>query len=151
MTTAGDQKARIDIALGELARDTAMEHGQREAVSDMLISAQHACNGSVDKIQAVADAVGAVSVFLARKERADGERFAALLSAHERACPMRSGPTGKLSAVYAFRWPLAIVLAVGMLSPYVGPVAAKIIEERANRDMPAVQAVQSAHEGHAGR
>ena len=70
-----------------------------EPVRDMLGSAATAVNGAPDKLQAVSETVGYMGIVLGK------------LAIRETSCPMKGPVSGKLAAIYPFRWPLAVVLA----------------------------------------
>ena len=116
----------------ETVRDSRLPHSHKEAVMDMLTAAGNATNGAADKIQALAEAVEGIAIFLSRQARHEQSRTDHAVSAHATACPLRSGPGGYLGRVYAFRWPIAVVLCVALFSPYAGPALARVIERNVN-------------------
>lgn len=75
---------------------------------DLLSTAESAANGAADKVAALSDAMLALALYEVRQAVKTPEQTAAALAAHTAACPLRSGPGGKLGLLWAFRWPLAI-------------------------------------------
>jgi hypothetical protein len=91
----------------------------KEPLRDMLLSAREACNGAPDKLQAISETIGHVALILARSEmhKADYIDAAATkaVQAHTSSCPLRGTVSGKAAVLYPFRWPIAVVLCVGMI------------------------------------
>jgi hypothetical protein len=125
-----EMHAKIEDAISEVKHDPRLAADHKEALIDMLIPARIAVNGAQDKIDAIANAVGAQSVYLARRDRHHAEAIERAIVGHVSGCPLAKRPKlpGVLCHVYPFRWPLAVIIMVYMLSPYVGPVMAKLTE-----------------------
>jgi hypothetical protein len=125
-----EMKQKIDHAMQQVERDTSLTADHRESMLDMLLPASIAANGTSDKIGAIANAIGAQSIYLARRDRHISSIISTAISEHVRVCPMATPVmAGKLGILYPFRWPLAVILAVAMLSPYVGPVVKDVAKE----------------------
>ena len=139
-----EMKQKIDQAMQQVERDTTLTAEHKEAMLDMLLPSSLATNGCSDKIGAIANAIGAQSIYLARRDRHINSIISMAISEHVKACPMASpSMAGKLGILYPFRWPLAVILAVAMLSPYVGPAVKEMADKYIgqDKDKPEVQVV----------
>jgi len=143
-------KLKIDATMDQIEHDDSLTADHRDALLDMLLPASIATNGTLDKIGALADAVGAQSVYLARRDRRQAQDMADAIKGHVMACPMGKAPiNGKLAVVFPFRWPLALVICIAMISPYVGPSMQRLADRYAGQDnaKPVVVAVQQPIQG----
>jgi len=139
-----DIKRRIALTLAQVAEAKELDHDHRDALSDMLVSAESAANGTPDKIEAIARATANIAIVISRGELRGPHVLATALENHTLACPMRAPTVGRLAALYPFRWPLAVIVAAAVFSPFVGPAIAKVVQEKA-----AVERVQHYVEGRA--
>lgn len=117
-----------------LAVITDLKTGHKEALSDMLLTAYEASNGTPDKLHALADAVSAQAICMSRDAIHRKEDFAEVLrealDGHRETCVLASKvtPSGMAAKVAAWvaairpvAWPAAAVVIVASMSPYVGP------------------------------
>ena len=131
MTTT--QKTKIGIALELVARDEHCPQDQKEAAIDMLLCADQAMNDAPDltvleRLKALADAVASQGVYLSRLPRHEAARAERLIRTHTVDCPLRNGISGRYAALYPYRWPIVVLVAVLIMSPYAGPVIGRFLE-----------------------
>lgn len=117
-------KIKLRATIDSVASDKRLSENHREAALDMLSSAEVAMNGTPDKINAIADAVGHMAIYLARRDKHYAEEIAEGITKHIAACPINKGGLGKAGLLYLFRWPLTLAA----FSPWVGPVLGDVIK-----------------------
>lgn len=101
--------------------------GHKEALSDALIAAYHASNGSQDKIQALTEAVAAQAICLSRDAIHRREDLAAViaaaLDAHRGACVLASKVAASSKAAKVAAWCAAVrpvIWPVGVAAMVIG-------------------------------
>jgi hypothetical protein len=124
-----------------LAVITDLKTGHKEALSDMLLTAYEASNGTPDKLHALAEAVSAQAICMSRdaihrkedfaevlREALDGHRDACILAAKVSPSGLSAKVAAWVAAIRPVAWPTALVLGVACLSPYVGPGLLAFVE-----------------------
>lgn len=98
--------------------------GHKEALSDMLIAAYHASNGADDKIQALAEAVTAQAICIARDAVHRREDIASIIAA---ALEEHRGTCVLSARVAASDWAAKVSAWCVAMRPLAWPVAAAVM------------------------
>lgn len=116
-------KEKLQQAVQQVRASLVVDDDQKDAMCDVLLSGIKACADPAN------EPLGELVLYHIRGDLRLNDRMQRHIDDHAANCKGRGyAPDGKLGAIFAFRWPLAIVISVLSLSPYAGPAMERLID-----------------------
>jgi hypothetical protein len=114
---------RVERVRTYLLESKDLTEPEKDHLQTLLDLSAEATNGHQDKLQAITEVLHSLVIHEIRTAIRTPARInqaaEAAVSAHVTVCPLRGGAMPRwMLPVYAFRWPAALVICVGFMSPH---------------------------------